>query len=155
MRRLATPLMGEINITPLTDVMLVLMIIFMIASPFLHVEEEQGEDLQVPKVDTAIPLGKTEHLLKVQADGSLLLNDQPVTMEVLDNSLRQWVDELVDTNSREGLKLFIAADEAVTWKQLAEVMSVAKLAGVEKIGMVEQLIGDAPPVEEMAAAPVE
>jgi biopolymer transport protein TolR len=147
--------MGEINITPLTDVMLVLMIIFMIASPFLHVQEKEGEDFQVPKVDTAIPLGESEHLLKVQADGTLLLNDQPVTMEVLDNSLRQWVDELADANSREGLKLFIAADNAVTWKQLAEVMSVAKLAGVEKIGMVEELIGEAPPVEGTSPAPTE
>lgn len=145
MRKLSTPLMSDINITPLTDVMLVLLIIFMIASPFLTVEEEEGEEMNVPKTETAINLGEAEHLLFIQADGALILDDTPVTMEQLDENLRKWVDELYEAEAREGLTLFIAADESVTWKTLAEIMSLGKKAGVEKLGMVEELIGDVGP----------
>jgi biopolymer transport protein ExbD len=142
MRKIATPLMSEINITPLTDVMLVLLIIFMIASPLLMVQEEEGEEMEVPKTDTAINLGEAEHLLFIQADGTLMLDDTPVSTEQLDANLREWVIALYEAEAREGLTLFIAAEEAVTWKKLADIMSLAKKAGVEKLGMVEELIGD-------------
>lgn len=141
MRRIATPMMSDINITPLTDVMLVLLIIFMIASPFLSVEEEEGEELNVPKTETAINLGESEHLLEIKADGTLILNENPVTKAQLDATIRARVLELLESDSREGLTLFIAADEDVTWKRLAEIMSLVKKAGVEKLGMVEELIG--------------
>ena len=153
MRKLSTPLMSDINITPLTDVMLVLLIIFMIASPFLAVEEEEGEEMNVPKTETAINLGEAEHLLFIQVDGALILDDTPVTMEQLDANLRTWVDELYEAEAREGLTLFLAADESVTWKTLAEIMSLAKKAGVEKLGMVEELIGEVGP--DTVPAPVE
>jgi biopolymer transport protein TolR len=148
MRKLSTPLMSDINITPLTDVMLVLLIIFMIASPFISIEEEEGEDLNVPKTETAVNLGEAEHLLAINADSGLLLDGIAVTREELYANLYNWVTELYESEAREGLKLFIAAEETVTWKTLAEVMSLAKKAGVEKIGMVEKLIEheEIPPV---------
>lgn len=141
MRRIATPMMSEINITPLTDVMLVLLIIFMIASPFLVVEEKEGEELNVPKTETAINLGESEHLLEIKADGTLILNENPLSQQQLDSTIRTRVLELLEADSRDGLTLFIAADEDVTWSRLAEIMSLVKKAGVEKLGMVEELIG--------------
>ena len=120
--------------------MLVLLIIFMIASPFMNVEEEEGEDLNVPKVTTAVNLGESEHLLVINTDGTLLLNETHVNRQELDSFLVQLVDQKTESGEIEGLKLYIAADETVTWKNLAEIMSIAKNAGVEKIGMVEELI---------------
>jgi len=141
MRRIATPMMSDINITPLTDVMLVLLIIFMIASPFLMIEEKEGEELNVPKTETAINLGESEHLLEIRADGTLILDENPLTKPQLDSTIRARVLELLEADSRDGLTLFIAADEDVTWSRLAEIMSLVKKAGVEKLGMVEELIG--------------
>ncbi len=154
MRRIATPMMSDINITPLTDVMLVLLIIFMIASPFLVVEEKEGEEMNIPKTETAINLGESEHLLEIKADGTLILDENPVTEPQLDHTIRARVLELLESDSIEGLTLFIAADEDVTWKRLAEIMSLVKKAGVEKLGMVEELIGPGmSEVEPVAPAP--
>ena len=140
MHRMSTPLVSDINITPLTDVMLVLLIIFMIASPFLHVEEEEGEELRVPKVETAVPIGEAEHLLEMRADGSFILDENPVVKEELSPILEKWASDLKEAGEVEGLKLYIAAEEEVTWKELAEVMSIAKLASVERLAMVEELV---------------
>ena len=60
MRKMSTPMMSDINITPLCDVMLVLLIIFMIASPFLHVEEEEGEDLKQEEAEDVPPRRDSE-----------------------------------------------------------------------------------------------
>ena len=156
--RLATPLVSDINITPLTDVMLVLLVIFMIASPFLQEQEKEGEEFKVPKVETAIPLGEAEHLLVVYPDGSLVLDEVAIDKPALGPTLVQLADDLKATGSVEGLKLYIAADETVTWKQLADVMSIAKQSKIEKIGMVQELLkGELPPpVEEkpVETAPV-
>jgi biopolymer transport protein ExbD len=150
--RLVTPLVSDINITPLTDVMLVLLIIFMIASPFLRKEEKEGEELKVPKVETAIPLGEAEHLLVINADGTLVLDEMPIEKASLGPTLEQLAKALKDTGSVEGLKLYIAADEKVTWKQLAEVMSIAKLSKIERLGMVQELLtGELPPLPEEKA----
>lgn len=141
--------MSDINITPLTDVMLVLLIIFMIASPFLRKQEKEGEELKVPKVETAIPLGEAEHLLVINVDGMLVLDDVPIEKASLGPTLEQLADALKASGSVEGLKLYIAADEKVTWKQLAEVMSIAKQSKIEKIGMVQELLaGELPPPPE-------
>ena len=140
MRKISTPLVNEINITPFTDVILVLLIIFMIASPFLQVEEEEGEELRVPQVETAVPLGEAEHLLVMMADGSLILDDNPIDKVSLSPILEKWADDLKASGEVEGLKLYIAAEEEVTWKDLAEVMSIAKISKVERLGMVEELV---------------
>ncbi len=154
MRRMATPLVSEINITPLTDVMLVLLIIFMIASPFLKTQEKEGEELRVPKVETAVPLGEAEHLLVIQKDGSLVLDDQPITREELSPTLLQWAQQLKDAGEPEGLKLYIAADEDVSWRELADIMSIAKRSSVERLAMVQELMtGEKPP--EPAPPPAE
>ena len=91
------PVMAEINVTPLVDVMLVLLIIFMIAAPMLH----QGIEVQLPRADADdLPLRVEDPLiLSINTDGLIYLQDQPVhpslLVEQLQPLLRARQDESI------------------------------------------------------------
>jgi biopolymer transport protein TolR len=122
--------MSEINITPFVDVMLVLLIIFMVAAPLLTV----GVPVNLPQTAAeALPVEQEEPLsVTITADGTLMIQESPVAAEELVTRLTAIAAE------REGDKIFLRADGAVPYAQVAQVMGALSSAGFTNIGLVTE-----------------
>lgn len=120
-------LMSEINVTPFVDVMLVLLIIFMVTAPMMM----QGIDVDLPEA-TNEPLSAQEEALivSINKDGEVFISDYQVTVDFLQEQLVKILE------GRESKELFINADKSVPYGVVVRVMSEAKAAGIEKLGMV-------------------
>lgn len=118
---------AEINVTPLVDVMLVLLIIFMVAAPMMTV----GVPLDLPE-SSAKPLSsQTEPLtLSIRKDGSLYLQDQPVEFA----SLVQTLLAVAQNGYEE--RIFVRADREIDYGSIMKVMGAMNRAGFKKIGLV-------------------
>ncbi len=121
--------MSDINMTPLIDVMLVLLVIFIITAPLLAGRVA----LNLPKV-AALPAPKPTSSLAVsiQKNGRIYLDDHPVTINVLRVRFAQAVAVHADTELR------IRADTAVPYGTVARVMGAAQQAGLSHIGLITQ-----------------
>jgi biopolymer transport protein ExbD len=122
--------MAEINVTPLVDVMLVLLIIFMIttqiATPKVKVELPQGT-LITPPVDTpAVP----PVTIAVKQDGSMFWNDEPVTEASMQAQFRVVAPMAIQP------EIQIRADKDTEYQLVANVMTNAKNAGMVKVGFI-------------------
>jgi biopolymer transport protein ExbD len=118
--------LAEMNITPLVDVMLVLLIIFMVATPMLSRQLNLDLPTNVPE-----PLSppNTTLDLQIQADGSLLWNGEPVSAAALDAALRVEA-------AREQLPLLqITVDGAADYQHVAHWLGRARHAGLERIAL--------------------
>lgn len=117
----------EINVTPFIDVMLVLLIIFMVAAPLATVDIK----VDLP-ASTAEPQPKPDKplYLTIQADHSLSLGNDPVTLDDLPASLRTATEG--DTERR----LFLRADKAVDYETLMQTMNKLQEAGYLKVALV-------------------
>lgn len=118
--------MSEINVTPLVDVMLVLLIIFMVTAPLL----QQGIDVNLPKAK-----GKDLHqeeriTLIIKRDGRIYMNDSPVTISEMKRSL--------EAISKLNPNVFLKADKDVPYGLVVEVMGEVKDSGIERLGMVTE-----------------
>lgn len=124
---------SQINITPLVDVMLVLLIIFMVTAPIL----QQGVNVDLPQV-TAGPLaGKAEQLVViVSRDGKVQLNDNPLKVEELQKKL------IAILQLRPDREVYLRADKNVPYGKVVEVMAAVRNAGVKKLGMVTEPLKD-------------
>ena len=121
--------MSEINVTPLVDVMLVLLIIFMMTAPMLT--HRINIDLPQPNNKIQPPSNPPEPLrLKIQADGSLYLNDVPISEAGLKLQLEVYGNKAVDKQP----ELQIAANNDAQYSVLASVLADAKSVGMQKIG---------------------
>jgi biopolymer transport protein ExbD len=120
---------AEINMIPLIDVMLVLLIIFIIAAPLLT----HAVKIDLPVADSAIVDMKPETIqLGIKADGQLLWNGEPVGEARLDTLMRE-------AGSRTPLpELHLQADAATPYELVARMMARASRAGLEKIGFVSK-----------------
>jgi biopolymer transport protein TolR len=121
--------MSEINVTPLVDVMLVLVVIFIITAPLLA----SSIKLDLPKTDAA-QAGEVPKFVTVVIDPSaqVFLNDQKTDLALLAESLKKMSAANPDTEVQ------LRADEAVPYGRVVEVMSVAQQAGLNRIGFVAQ-----------------
>lgn len=128
-RRQDAPPMSEINVTPLVDVMLVLLVIFMLTAPLLT----SAVRLDLPSADAppaaAAPAPLT---LALDAKGALFLNDRPMTSE----QLRERLQDAARLNPETELQL--RADQALAYGKVVEVMALAQKAGLSRIGFVAQ-----------------
>jgi biopolymer transport protein TolR len=118
--------MNDINVTPLIDVMLVLLVIFMVTAPLLTT----GVQVDLPKVKSApMQTDDSKLLLIVTADEHVYLGKDEITEDV-ENKLR--------TNARlqEEKEVYVQADESVKYGAVLRVMAAARSAGVEKLGMI-------------------
>jgi biopolymer transport protein TolR len=131
--------LSEINITPLTDVMLVLLIIFMISSPVLLA---RGLVIHLPQVTEPPVLEDKDHTLYIAADGSIRLDGSACTIGQLPDAFQQIVRET--DLQHEAINLFIWADKDVTYGVITQVMDAATQSGIEKIGLVQDVL-TAPP----------
>ena len=120
---------SQINVTPLVDVMLVLLIIFMVTAPIL----QQGVTIDLPKV-TAGPLTGEEEQLVVNVDkrGLIFLNDTPITAVDLTTKLRAIA------SARPDRQLYVRADRAVPYGQVMEVVGAIREAGLVRVGLVTE-----------------
>jgi biopolymer transport protein TolR len=120
---------SQINVTPLVDVMLVLLVIFMVTAPIL----QQGIAVNLPRVRAGALAGEDVQLVvSVTAGGDLYLNDARMTDRNLGDRLRAILRE------QPQRQVFLRADAGVRYGEVMRVMSVVKEAGVEKLGMVTE-----------------
>jgi biopolymer transport protein ExbD len=128
-RRVSTSL-SEINVIPLVDVMLVLLIIFMVAAPML----QRGVEVNLPVAKRAEKMTEERMYVTVplsyRKDGKVFLDDEPVSREVLTERMRQMM------HNKEQRELFLRGDGGVQLQELMDVMSQLKEAGVERVGIV-------------------
>ncbi|RMF36718.1 MAG: protein TolR [Alphaproteobacteria bacterium] len=120
--------MSEINVTPMVDVMLVLLIIFMVAAPLLTV----GVPVELPKTAAApLPSEQEEPLtIALTADGRVLLQKEEVELNRLVATLRAIAAERRDD------KVFLRADGKVPYERVAQVMGALNAGGFNRIGLV-------------------
>ncbi|MCS7164229.1 MAG: ExbD/TolR family protein [Thermodesulfovibrio sp.] len=117
---------ADINVTPLVDVMLVLLIIFMITAPLL----KQGIDVNLPKAKGK-SLDETEKInIVITKEGNIFLNDKMINKD----GLPQLLSVYKDTNTSVILK----ADKDVPYGLVAEIIGEIKASGIEKIGIVTE-----------------
>jgi len=121
--------LSEINVTPLVDVMLVLLIIFMIVAPKLTA----GVKVNLPKVEAApVKIGSNEVIITVTSDGGLHVGKKMVSLDDLPAVLREQM--LANAKSN----VYLKADENVRYGMVAEVMARVKAAGVSGLGIVTE-----------------
>ena len=122
--------MAEINVTPMVDVMLVLLIIFMVTAPLLA----SGVQVDVPESNAA-PLEQSGApiALSVNREGQIFVDDNPVETAQLGALLRQRV-----AGSREegGPRLFLRADRALDYGRVNQIMGEINAAGIRKLSLV-------------------
>ena len=122
--------MGEINVTPFVDVMLVLLIVFMVTAPLLTV----GVEVDLPKTKAgAINADAAPLVVSIKADGSLYLQEAAVDAEVLIPRLKAI------SNANPDVRIFVRGDQAVTYGDVLRVMGRIQAAGFEKVALVAQL----------------
>ena len=125
------PPMSDINIIPLVDVMLVLLIISMVTTPFL----EQGVNVDLP-VTAGQNLQKQEVeepiILFVSKDRNLRIGEKPVTLA----DLKERLDQVFDR--RKSKEIFVRADKEVPYGVVADIMARVQQSGVERVGLVTQ-----------------
>jgi biopolymer transport protein TolR len=120
---------SNINVTPLVDVMLVLLVIFMVTAPIL----QQGVAINLPKVKAAALTGEEQQLVvAVNRSGQVYLNDTPISVPELGPKLEAIL------KVRPDRQVFLRADQSVRYGEVMRVISTIKGAGVERLGMVTE-----------------
>ena len=121
--------MSEINVTPLVDVMLVLLIIFMVAAPMMM----QGVDVSLPKTATRNIKTQDEPLmLTVNKNGQIFLESHQIELANLETKVKNIFE-----NRREK-EVLLRADKDVSYGFVIEVIARVKRAGIDKLGMVTE-----------------
>jgi biopolymer transport protein ExbD len=134
-RRVSTSL-AEINVVPLVDVMLVLLIIFMVTAPMI----QRGIDVKLPVSRRASAVEGERVFLTVPAtfreDGAVYLGDEKVRLEVLQERVRQKMENAADK------RVYLRGDGTVQYQELLTIIDYLKDAGVEDVGLVARAPGD-------------
>ena len=121
--------MNEINMTPLVDVMLVLLIIFIITVPVM----KHAVNIDLPRASNEALNAKPEAVrLSVDATGSYFINDAPIADETLASRLR----EAAAQNPQP--ELHIRGDKSVRYERVAQAMAAAQQSGLRKIGFITE-----------------
>lgn len=121
-------LMAEINVTPLVDVTLVLLIIFMVTTPML----QRGVDVELPQAQSGDVREEEKITLTLTQDNRIFINDKEVPRSLLADRLKAISQE------RRDRVLFFRGDARVSYGLVMEIMDAAKSAGIEVIGMITQ-----------------
>ncbi|MDR2354545.1 MAG: biopolymer transporter ExbD [Deltaproteobacteria bacterium] len=139
-------MLSDINVTPMVDVMLVLLIIFMVAAPMMT----QGLDVELPKVDsTVMRTDQNMVVLTVTKGGQVLLDDSPLA-DI--NNLDAQIKQVMLTKGTESV--FLRADKDVPYGRVAQVMGTLRLAGITNVGLVTEPGGEMDfPLENLTPAP--
>jgi biopolymer transport protein TolR len=121
--------MSQINVTPLVDVMLVLLVIFMVTAPMM----QQGVQVNLPKADTKALKSPDEAIVvSIEKSGRLFIDKAEVSQGDLKNKIAAL---LVNRTKKE---VFLKADQDVPYGDVVKAMAEIKGAGVERLGMVTE-----------------
>ncbi|MGC6537246.1 MAG: protein TolR [Candidatus Puniceispirillaceae bacterium] len=125
--------MGEINVTPFVDVMLVLLIVFMVTAPLLTV----GVPVDLPKTRAGqISADASPLVVSIQADGQLYLQDNQIDGETLIPRLRAVSEANPD------IRIFVRGDQSVPYGEVVQLMGRIQTAGFERVALVAELPQD-------------
>jgi biopolymer transport protein TolR len=119
--------LAEINVVPLVDVVLVLLVIFMLTAPII----QSGIEINVPKTRTVKALTQERLIIQISRDQKLYLNDTPININEFETRLKGRVKD-----PSQGI--YLRADEEVPFGTIARVMDRVKSAGVQNINIVTQ-----------------
>lgn len=123
--------LAEINIIPLVDVVLVLLVIFMVTAPMLY----RGMDINLPTSASNTIKPEIRAVLSIEKDQRLYLDKDQVSMVQLEQKLRVMKEEHQDVS------IYLRADRDVPYGVVVQVMDGVKKAGIEKLGMVTDPAG--------------
>jgi biopolymer transport protein ExbD len=132
-----TTALSEINVVPLVDVMLVLLIIFMVAAPMM----QQGLNVNLPQQRRGQPMPPSNEPVYVTIPAAfgrnslVQIGNETIRLDVLQERIRQRLER------RDDKQVFLRSDGAVTMQHVMSVMDRLKAGGVEKVGIVSQPIG--------------
>jgi biopolymer transport protein TolR len=128
--------MGEINVTPLVDVVLVLLLVFMVTAPMMN----RGIDVSLPVATDTTNQEEDRITISMRKDGLVYLGDQPLALPLLEDRIRVMME------GRTSKVAYLRADEDLRYGKVITVVDTLKKAGVEQIGFVYVL-----PQEKAAA----
>jgi biopolymer transport protein TolR len=126
-RRVGTSL-AEINIIPLVDVVLVLLLIFMLTAPMMY----RGIDVNLPRTSAKPTAVEERMVLTITKERALYLNDKRIAAGTLDASLRAAFGNRTDKT------LYLKADSGLAYGAVIEAMDQVRRAGIERLGMVTE-----------------
>ena len=136
------PALADINVTPLVDVVLVLLIIFMVTAPMMS----RGIDVRLPKTQSGSDTTEDRLIVSVDRDSTIYVNDRAVNLALL-------TDRLKDEMKRTGVDfIFLRADQDVPYGRVMSVMDMIKKAGADKVGMVTRPDTTQPPAPSAKSA---
>jgi biopolymer transport protein TolR len=125
--------LSEINVTPMVDVMLVLLIIFMVSAPMLTT----GVDVDLPSARApAMEMDQEKLLLTVTADEKVYLGETEVPYDRLESALSS------NARLRQEKELYVQADEDARYGFVVKVLAIVRRAGIEKLGLVTDPVGE-------------
>jgi biopolymer transport protein TolR len=127
--RRGSSMLGEINVTPLVDVVLVLLLIFMVTAPMMS----RGIDVSLPVANQPQIPQEDRITVSIRADGRVFVADQPVNLALLEDRLRGLTSGSPDS------VVYLRADEGLRYGAVIEVVDVIKRAGINRIGFVYAL----------------
>ena len=134
--------LAEINIVPLVDIMLVLLIIFMVAAPLL----QQGVDIDLPEVNAAaVSATKEDFIVAIDNEGKIFLGDDRdtiYTIQTLEEKLRAIFE------NKEKKEIYLRADKGIEYGYVVQVMAISQKAGIERAGMISLPESEAQPKEK-------
>jgi biopolymer transport protein TolR len=126
--------LADINVTPLVDVMLVLLIIFMVTAPMLH----QGVSVNLPKTETTNLPSSVEDpiIVSITSDGRYYINETPVARGLLRDRLNAFL------RTRKDRTVFLKADRALSVGTVVETLDVLNRMGIENLGFITDTSGN-------------
>jgi biopolymer transport protein TolR len=125
-RRGSAGMLGEINVTPLVDVVLVLLLVFMVTAPMMS----RGIDVSLPVANQPQIDPESRVEISVAADGRVYVANKPLALPLLEDTVRGMME------GKAQKVIYLRADEALRYGKVIEVVDILKKAGVEQIGFV-------------------
>ena len=127
--------MADMNVVPLVDVMLVLLVIFIVTAPLLT----HAVKIDLPKASSSVNVTKPEHIeFGIRDNGELFWNGQPVALEALAQRFA------AESSRQPQPEIHIRADRFVHYEKVAQVMALAARAGLARIGFVSEPVAGKP-----------
>lgn len=121
---------ADINVTPMVDVMLVLLVVFMVTAPLLTV----GVQVDLPKTDAKLIRDQVEPLaITVNASGQIFLQDKEIDLSVLAPRL------IAITGANPDIRIFVRGDKSIEYGEIMQVMGTLNSAGFKKVALITEM----------------